>query len=515
MLRIFRNHEYNQIADRVLIFALVILANRISNWFTLGIAIYGVAAATSKKAGKALVVFMLLSLLPMINPMIMPRYGQYSIIARITSLLMSAALISSGCIRNGKHQLPLLTLYLYLFVSFFSSAFGYYPLISYLKILNFSFFILGIYYGTKNIHQNPEDLREIRISMLALIILLVYGSLMTIPFPSVAYFTSVRSALISGDTLGARNILSGDGTKLFSGITVHSQFLGPMAASCFGWLLCDMWIAERKISKLHIALLAPIPIIAFMTRSRLAFLVLIAAVLGNALYCIPKVKVPQKLKRAFTSMMTAGLVFMLVGGVYAEVRSSTISRWIRKTETLSEDTRSLGDAISSSRQGLIDESIKDFKKNIFIGKGFQVAEGMRTGGKGMVSLFSAPVEKGVLPIMILGEAGIAGAMAFIVFLIAFFCYCNKKKYIATSVLFMVFLSTNIAEATFFSPAGAGGVMWVFMLAGGFAIDMTSVVAPAGVFIRQVAPAGPGWIPRRRRRPEPQGEDKSDMQEVRK
>jgi hypothetical protein len=37
-------------------------------------------------------------------------------------------------------------------------------------------------------------------------------------------------------------------------------------------------------------------------------------------------------------------------------------------------------------------------------------------------------------------------------------------------LFTVMLACNMAEASFFSPGGAGGILWIVCVAGGFVLD---------------------------------------------
>ena len=74
--------------------------------------------------------------------------------------------------------------------------------------------------------------------------------------------------------------------------------------------------------------------------------------------------------------------------------------------------------------------------------------------------------------MVLGESGLVGSTVFILFLMTFFSTCKTRRYTATSTLLVVFLTTNLAEATFFSPAGGGGVFWSLLVIGGFTIDMS-------------------------------------------
>ncbi|MBR3924992.1 MAG: hypothetical protein IKJ45_17875, partial [Kiritimatiellae bacterium] len=271
-----------------IIVGIILLSRFTKNWAVAGLAVYGIWNALKQKAGPTLIVYLLLAFLPMINPLIMPRYHHFTAIARLSTLAMTGALILTGDSRSGSQHIPLEGLYPYLLVAVVSSIEGYCPIISYLKIVNVFIFITGIYIGTKNIHQCPAALHQVRHAILAIILLLVYGSLGSLSFPSVAYYTSLRSKVAEFGMAYADEYFSEHAgmSGLFTGISVHSQFLGPMLACCFAWLLCDMIIVERRFSPLHIALLLPIPIMAYMTRSRLAFLVLVVSVVFILFYCI-------------------------------------------------------------------------------------------------------------------------------------------------------------------------------------------------------------------------------------
>lgn len=469
----FRNSEYKQILKKLLFICATVVASTMTrNWVVLALAAYGIWAASAHKTGKTIIVYLLLSFLPMLNPLIMPRFGQYAMIARLSTFAITLALVITGSMRHGHHRIPLSIIYLYLTVAMASSAIGYCPEISFLKILNFFIFITGLYIGTRNIHISKNDIQEIRHTFIAVAIIIVYGSLLTLPFPSIAYFTSLSGTLLEWGFAYANDVFAQGGTRLFSGITVHSQCLGPVASCCFAWILCDMWLVEKRLEKLHLAILVPIPIISFMTRSRLSFLVLITALIVTSFYCIPHAKITKKERTNFWIAISSAVFLMTAIAIGAEIKNRAISRWIRKTDDLTEDSRSLGDAITASRQGKIHEMMKDWQRDYLLGCGFQVTsntkELLRTR---RISKFSAPIEKGILPIMVLSETGILGALVFLAFLIAFFSLCAKKKYTATITLFIVFLSSNMGEATFFSPSGAGGLLWIILVAGGFIIDM--------------------------------------------
>ncbi len=146
--------------------------------------------------------------------------------------------------------------------------------------------------------------------------------------------------------------------------------------------------------------------------------------------------------------------------------------WARKTSDVSADKRSLTEALTSSRMGLMAMSLREFRRNPLIGSGFQVAEYTReqTRGKGFV--ISASVEKGVLPVMVLGETGILGEICFLIFLASFFGICMQRKYFVTTTMMAVFFVTNMGEATLFSPGGIGGILWMMCCVGGFTLDTT-------------------------------------------
>ena len=259
---------------------------------------------------------------------------------------------------------------------------------------------------------------------------------------------------------------------LLSGITNNSQFLGPAAACCFGWLLCDMWLVKKRFSFLHLALMAPIPLICYLSRSRLALFVLVFALFVITYFCLPRARVSKRIKSTFWALICVGTVLMLTMAGISEIRNHSISKWIRKNDSVSDDDRNLGTAIVSSRQESIEMNLRDFRRNRFIGSGFQVAADTRARfNAGRDTLFSVTIEKGLIPLMILGETGILGAFTFSIFLIVFYETCQRKHYTATASLFTIYLSTNMAEATFFSPSGGGGTLWILLLVGGFVIDM--------------------------------------------
>ena len=155
----------------LIIVGIVVLSRFTKNWAVAGLALYGILSALKQRQGPTLIVYLLLAFLPMVSPILMPRYEHFSAIARLSSLAMTCALILTGDNRDGRNQIPLGTIYLFLLMAALSSIEGYCPVISYLKIVNFFIFITGIYIGTKNINRCPEALYQIKSTFLAIILL--------------------------------------------------------------------------------------------------------------------------------------------------------------------------------------------------------------------------------------------------------------------------------------------------------------------------------------------------------
>lgn len=457
----------------LLILALIVGCRVTKSVLMIPIMLMGLYYAFSNQRGKALVFYVLIPFLAIINPVILPKGAIYSASTRLGMMLMSVGLFLAANRSVGRQRLPLGWLFAFILCAIISSMQGYFPMISYLKIINFIFFILGIYYGTKNINHRPQDVELVRSVFFAFSIIIVFGSIATLPFPSIAYYTSVRRILVVEGAEAAEEFLQfSHQQSLFSGITLHSQFLAPMLSCVAGWLTCDMIFVEKKFEKIHLIMLALIPPMLYATRSRAGFFSYATMILLVYFYCLPRVKLRNSIKSRITTGLLCLLSILIVFMLVLQVRNKAISRWLRKTDNVAYDERSLTEAITNSRLGSIELNMRDFKRSPLLGTGFQVMASHRyLYGIGAISLFSAPLEKGLLPLMVLGETGLLGGTVFAVFLIMFYVNCMQNRYYVTVTLFTVLLATNMAESTFFSPGGGGGIYWMMTVVGGFIVDM--------------------------------------------
>lgn len=429
--------------------------------------------ALTGRIGWAIIGYILFPLMVVMNPLVVPKDGMTGMVLRLAPMAITVGLLVSGASRSGRHQIPIGLMWLYLFVAALCSMGGYYPSISYLKVVNCAILFIGLQLGFRNIDKRPNDVMTMRMFMLVITSFVVWGSLaLLVFFPGAAYLSSLQSVLAGGGMATAEAALQAStGLKLFAGITNQSQCLAVVLPCSLAWLACDMFFIEKRLSKFHVwTILAGLPMI-YMTRSRSAFLSFSVGVILVYFYCLKKVNIRRHIRARLRSAMFVAMFLVVVAAGVMEVRNQSISRWLRKTEDVSADTRGFGEAFTSSRQGLIDESMKDFRRNPLLGSGFQVTEEMQYTFRHHDGLIlSASIEKGVLPVMILGETGILGAVAFVVFLISFYATCVRKKYYCCATLHTIFLTTNMAESTYFSPGGIGGYIWVLTVGGGFIID---------------------------------------------
>ena len=288
---------------------------------------------------------------------------------------------------------------------------------------------------------------------------------MTMAVPSIGYATGLGYALMEGGAELANEVFkqkqASSMVTLFCGITNHSQALSPILALSAGWVLCDMLLIERRFRWLHLLLIVLVLPLTYKSRSRVGLVSNIAAFVMCGFYAARKVQLPSRVKAHLNNGIFMGVSLLLIVGVISQIRGGAMSEWIRKTGDVEGDKRSLSEALASSRIGLIDQSLYEFRRNPLFGSGFQVAEYTPERvkrNKGLI--LSSPIEKGVAPVMVLGETGILGEFCFILFLASFYGTCISRKYIVT----------NMAEATLFSPGGIGGILWMISAVGGFSLD---------------------------------------------
>lgn len=470
---------YKQSLKTLAIFCLYIALVRFSKGAFLGVmTLMGVIWAFNSKIGKALSIYVMIMFMVSINPNILPKSGiLYTLGLRFGPLLIGLALAIRGISMQGRRRLPLGMMMAYILVALVSSIDGWAPMVSYLKIVNFSVFFMGVWLGTQSLEYDSEGIMALRSTFFALSVFLILGSVLIMPFPAISTLSGLRQAQELGDMALLNQILieaaEGGAMSLFCGVTMHSQTLSPMLACSLGWILCDLLFVEEEFRWPHAVLIALAVPLLYKTRSRVALLTLLSSLMLVYFYLPKHIRLRPIAKRWLGSMLMLFGVLLVVVAAVSEMHSGAMTRWLRKTEDVESDQRTLSEAFTASRQGLIEMCMDDFHRNPLFGSGFQVSWFTAEYARSQDGLIlSSPIEKGILPIMILGETGIVGEIVFIAFLISFFTAGSNRRLYLSIAMMCLLLVTNLGEATFFSPGGAGGTLWIMCIVGGYALDMS-------------------------------------------
>ena len=473
----YKDADIYKLTFRMVVFTVLSIALcRVTRGYIMPVlTLVGVFMALANKLGWALVFFVMMPFFVIINPGILgARSSLWGYSVRFGPLLIGLILAIRGASRQGRHKLPLIGIVPFIMAAIISSVDGWVPSVSLIKLANFSVFLFGIWFGTQNLQERPKDVLLLRSFFLALACLLVFGSIPTMAIPSIGYATTLHWYMGEGAEVVNEmfhQIKADSGVTLFCGIASHSQTLAPLLALTVGWVLCDMLLLERRFRWLHLCIiLFALPLI-YLTRSRVGLISVMAALYMSAFYATRKIQLPARLRTRLNQGIMVSGALLMAAVIIAQLTTGAMSRWVRKTDKEEDDRRSLGEAFTSSRMGLIENSLYEFRRNPMFGSGFQVSEQTRdlvAVSKGFI--LSAPIEKGLAPVMVLGETGILGEMCFIIFIVSFCGTCVRRKYVVTFSLFVVMLVTNMGEATIFSPGGTGGILWMVSAVGGFTLD---------------------------------------------
>ena len=470
-----------KLAFRIMVlFGLTVILGRFTHGLVMGIYVFlGCYWAMKRQTAWAFAAYLFLGFAMFINPNLMPRMSIVALVMRVGFFALGFLIAVNSMAFRSSRTLPLGMMFFFLLCAAVSSVGGWSPEVSYMKLVFFTTFIFSILFGARGFVGRPDEILKFRAALLGFALFLVFGSLAVLPFPEIAYMTSMKYQLrefgaeVAAEMFKEQAAANEEMRALFGGITNHSQAFSPVLAATGAWALCDMLFVERRFDWMHLAVIGlSIPML-YMTRSRLALLVMVVTCGVVTFYLLNAIRVSQRVKARATSTMILGALALIVAAFVMQSRSQGMSKWLRKTKDLGGDNRSLSEAVTESRMGAIEMMMEDYKRNPVLGMGFQVTPMVRDlvkHSKGLV--FSAPIEKGILPLMVLSETGILGSVAFVTFLICFYAGCSIKKLRTTATLFTILLTTNMGEATFFSPGNTGGVLWIVCVLGGYVIDLS-------------------------------------------
>lgn len=413
-----------------------------------------------KRPDRLLFWIMLSIALMMGNNQLMPKGPFFYLGQRFLFLVIGlSAVVSIAARRLCPQVTPLLLIVPYVLYAIIPSMQGWSPIISLLKIALFSVVFMA-YFGLSNMVANEErtDMTKFRSVFLAFAVFYIFGSMALLPFPAYGQLTGeeYEEALLNGQQV----------VSLFKGISMHSQALGPVIAFINLLLISDMFFALKRGNKLYSALILCGFFLIYKSSSRAGMAAFIAGVVFMAWEVMQARGIGSRWKGKITSFFMVLFVVGLMGLVAVPAFRDGVARFALKYNPNAKAGDVTLEAMTSTRQSLIDESLFYWRQKPAIGNGFQVSYEMQFRDTGSwTSLLSAPIEKGVWVTAVLEEGGVVGMILIVMFIVvAGFMMLHRRAYIGLGMLFTLFIS-NMAEFTMFSMSAMGGFIWALIFIG--------------------------------------------------
>ena len=373
----------------------------------------------------------------------------------VLTFFLATRLFAGG--RESRLVTPFWGILAYIVWECFVSIFGFSPIVSYLKLFLFFSVFLSMFGVANTVNRSTRtNAKILRSSILALIALIILGSVAIIPFPSLSLMTSKASleAMVAGEV-----------TSLFKGMTTHSQVMGPMAGIMGTFLFADLAFSVKKWDKFYLLMLLACPVLIYKSSSRTGMGTLIGGI-GMVCFLIMRAK---GIGHSWKGKLTMTINTLIVVGAIASllvpsVRAKAAKFALKWNNDYSTELVTMENVIST-RQAKIDIALYNFKQKPFTGNGFQVSEEMQFEKRTkLTDYLTAAIEKGVWIYAILEEGGIVGMLLFSGWLVLlFYLLIKRHAYIGASVFF-AFITTNLGEFSLFSMTYVGGFYWTFTFA---------------------------------------------------
>lgn len=423
------------------------------------------AALFQKKLVDLLFWVMVLCFTGVANPNLFPVTPITFVLARL-SLFAVAGMLSMQVFgkRNARIVSPFMGVFAYIAWEALISVQGFEPIVSYLKIMLFIPIYLALYGVANEVTATTRlNAKAVRSAILAMVIFIVFGSLAVWPFPSISQL-SMRSVK---DAIKVAQMVA-EGHSLFTGITNHSQALGPMLGVLLTLVFGDLIFSVKRWDPLYLATIVVGLFLIFKTSSRTALGTFIAGVAMMIwLFNMTRAMNARWKGKVMAGVFLAGIIVFVAILAVPSMRDRMLNFMLKvqSTEKVATSADFTYERFTSSRQGLVEEAMYNFRKKPLLGNGFQVSEEMTHEKRTtLLDYMSAPIEKGVWPTAILEEGGVPGLILFGGFLlICFITLVHRHAYIGAGTLW-VFAVVNLGEFNFFSMSYTGGFEWALVFA---------------------------------------------------
>lgn len=423
---------------------------------------FAVIAFFRRKADAILFWILLASVTILGNINFMPKNAIYAYSNRV---MLSFIGLCGGLMlftrKKSKMVTPLLGMYIYLAYAFIPSLSGWAPKVACLKIVLFSLIYAAMLFAANEaIMGSPLDFKKLRSMMLAFAIFLIFGSMALLPFPGMASL-SPEAVLNSKVEI----------VSLFTGITCHSQALGPMTCVIAIFLFADLLFTLQRADWLYITLLVCCPILIYKTSSRTAMGSFMAGITFIG-FCFMQARgILPKWRRSATTVISLIILSAVVAAVSIPgIREGVVRFSMKVYGSNNKVVHFDAEGFVSTRESLVELSLYNYHRRPATGWGFQVNEEigyMESRSQGIP--ITAPIEKGVWISAVLEEGGMIGLILYGGYFIIALCLLMKRKAYVGATLLLVFHISCLGEFSLFSMSSEGG-LWYSLLFIGIVFD---------------------------------------------
>jgi hypothetical protein len=323
---------------------------------------------------------------------------------------------------------------------------GYFVVVSLLKLLAFSAGVFAILLGADVVRVRSSDLTCWCFSLIIFCVLL-----------------GVVAQVIGAGYGAERN---GVISPFFKGAFSHSQTLGAIGGLMLVYLFTIYLFSPYRYKLFTLCLAAVLTYQVYLTASRTG---ISTAVIGCAAtlclaYLAPggRRQVRFHLPRLQLAVMAGvGFILMIFVNFFT---GNSLGKGLTSILLKYEGSEALSwEVLFQTRMPLIEFMIANFKTSPLTGIGFGTS--YDPGFAAKATWYTAPIEKGVLPLAVLEETGLSGSLFFWAFIIFFLIYLIRERNISGFGIFIAMLVANLGEMMFFSFGGAGGMCWFVVAAG--------------------------------------------------
>lgn len=248
----------------------------------------------------------------------------------------------------------------------------------------------------------------------------------------------------------------------FQGVLNHPQAFGPTMAILGAWTMGHILTSPRPDFRLML-LFAICLVMIVLSEARTAGFALVLALLAAA--AVMQALTRKRFVALFPAMRSrrfqlAALLAFAAMLVAAPMLAGVLQGYVAKRG----GTTDVAEAYGRSRGGLIDQMVANIKEHPWTGVGFGIAseptEMVVSRDPVLGMPVGASIEKGVLPLAVVEELGIPGAVAVLAWIWLLVRRSIQGAGLVPLALLFTALLLNMGEMMLFSPGGMGLLMLV-------------------------------------------------------